>query len=105
MEYIINFIDKAIIKEGGVLILYMASILTFSTYVMAAIEPTTPNFIIRKCFHFLAFLLFVPGIAQSKFDRPRLMVFAFNCVTVFLILLEVLRHSDCLTPEISLWFK
>ena len=60
---------------------------------------------VRKAFHLLAFLLFVPPIITSKFERPRFIVFAFNCVSVALIYLEILRWSGGLAESTSKWFK
>jgi len=60
---------------------------------------------LRKGFHLLAFVLFLPPIAYSKYDKPRLIVFAFNCVTVALILLEILRFGGHLPQSFSDWFK
>lgn len=49
----------------------------------------------RKLFHFLAFALFLPPLSQLQHSRPitRLIIFAFNCVTPLLILLETLRKQ------------
>jgi len=60
---------------------------------------------VRKTFHVLAFVLFLPGIINAHFNRPRLMVFAFNCVSVALILIEALRFSQLLPHNFSMWFK
>ena len=49
---------------------------------------------VRKCFHLVAFVAFIAPIILAKYDKPRLIIFAFNCVTVLLILLEVLRHGE-----------
>lgn len=48
------------------------------------------NNIIRKSFHILAVILFFPGIITN----PPYMVFAFNCVTVLLLLLELSRYFN-----------
>ena len=65
-----------------------------------------PNYQLRKGFHALAFFLFVPPIIFAKYDRPRMLIFAFNCVSVFLIIVEVLRHSGGIFPDsVSRWFK
>lgn len=61
---------------------------------------------IRKGFHFLAFVLFVPPIVFAKFDKPRMIVFAFNCVSVFLIFIEIIRWGEGIFPQrMTTWFK
>jgi hypothetical protein len=55
------------------------------------------NLTLRKCFHGLAFILFVPPIAyasQGSAQAGRFVVFSFNCATVLLVGLEALRASN-----------
>jgi dolichol kinase len=42
---------------------------------------------------------------MTKIDKPRLLILAFNTVSVLLIVLEVLRHHKYLPASISKWFK
>jgi dolichol kinase len=50
--------------------------------------------------------LFVPPIIFAKYDKPRMTVFAFNSVSVLLILIEVVRYSEGIfSPGLSRWFK
>ena len=104
-EYVWDFLVESVIKEGGAVLVYMLLVLVMGFMVIQEIADVTPNFMLRKSFHILAFCLFMPGIAYSSMARPRLMVFAFNCVTVFLILVEVLRFSGVLSQNVSKWFK
>ena len=69
------------------------------------IPDSTENYLVRKAFHFLGFLLFAPAIAYSIHQSPRLLAFAFNSVTVFLIVLESARYFDLLPDYVSKWFK
>uniref|UniRef100_A0A7S3FVZ0 dolichol kinase n=1 Tax=Strombidium rassoulzadegani TaxID=1082188 RepID=A0A7S3FVZ0_9SPIT len=86
--------------------MYMAIVLALGLMIIQQYRPFTANFIIRKAFHLLAFVLFTPGIIHAKHDKPKLMVFAFNCVSVALIAIEVLRYSGKYFPqEFSAWFK
>ena len=58
-------------------------------------KKTFAKLTVRKFYHLLAFGLFAPPLFffdQSK-ALARMMIFAFNCVTVLLILLEVFRHK------------
>ena len=105
LEFVWSFLVDAVFIDGGALIAYMFLSLILGFMVIKEVSDMTPNFILRKGFHILAFCVFMPGIAYSKYTRPRLMVFAFNCVTVFLILLEILRFSELLPPNVSRWFK
>jgi len=47
--------------------------------------------ITRKCFHLVAFILFLPGVSMPL--TQKLMVFAFNCVSVALIVTELYRFT------------
>jgi dolichol kinase len=47
----------------------------------------------------------MPPILMAKIDKPRLLIFSFNCVSVFLIILEALRHGSYLPVSFSRWFK
>lgn len=47
----------------------------------------------------------MPPIIMAKTDKPRLLIFAFNCVTVALIILECLRWGGRLPESVSRWFK
>ena len=53
------------------------------------------NLTIRKLFHFLAFACFTPPHAMMLENKDvfRLLVFAFNCVTVLFIFLEMIRYT------------
>lgn len=62
------------------------------------IEPFHENFMVRKMFHALAFVLFLPPITNAHLEPPKLMVLAFNCVSVAMIILEMLRYQNCF-PE------
>jgi dolichol kinase len=84
---------------------YMALTMTMGLFLLSSVAGSVPTFILRKGFHLLAFVLFLPPIAYSKYDKPRLIVFAFNCVTVALILLEILRFGGHLPQAFSDWFK
>lgn len=56
---------------------------------------------IRKCFHALALILFVPPIyyaSQGKPQASRFVVFAFNCAAVLLVGLELLRAVPLVKP-------
>ena len=64
-----------------------------------------PNFVVRKAFHIMAFLTFMPPIIMSKIDKPRLLIFAFNCVSVFLIIVECIRYGGHMPVSVSSWFK
>ena len=48
-----------------------------------------PNYMVRKFFHIMILYLFVPGV----FYNLKMMVFAFNCVSVLLIFIEILRYN------------
>jgi len=76
------------------LIIYMALVLVIGLLILNEYSSITQTFILRKGFHFLAFVLFVPPIIFAKFDKPRMIVFAFNSVSVLLILIEVVRYSE-----------
>jgi dolichol kinase len=55
------------------------------------------NLTIRKCFHILALILFIPPIiyvSQGKPQAARFCVFSFNCGVVLLVGLEALRASE-----------
>ena len=80
------------------LIIYLAIVLIFGLVIINEYASFTQTFHLRKGFHFLAFVLFVPPIIFSKFDKPRMIVFAFNCVSVALIILEVVRYSEGILP-------
>jgi len=50
--------------------------------------------------------MFLPPIIFTKFEKPRMLIFAFNCVSVLLIYIELLRYNGNILPqEVSLWFK
>lgn len=100
----IQFINDVII-DNMALFGYMALTLMMGLLVLNGISDSVPNFILRKSFHLLAFVLFLPPICFSKYDKPRLICFAFNCVTVALILLEILRFGGHLPQSFSDWFK
>ena len=53
------------------------------------------NLTIRKMFHVLAFICFTPPHAWMLDNKDvfRLLVFAFNCVSVLFIFIELLRYS------------
>jgi dolichol kinase len=86
--------------------MYMALTLLIGLGALNQLASDLPNYILRKGFHALAFMLFVPPIIMAKIDRPRMLIFAFNCVTVALIIIEVLRYSGGILPEsFSKWFK
>ena len=59
----------------------------------------------RKAFHIVAFVVFAPPIVMANNDKPRLLVFAFNCVSVLLISIEILRYANMLPKSVSDWFK
>lgn len=84
---------------------YMALMLASFFPLIDMFKGDLPNYIQRKSFHFLALLLFMPGIIMSKYSRPRLLMLAFNCVTVFLTLLEAARYAGFLPASVSTWFK
>jgi len=46
-----------------------------------------PFYMIRKWFHLITLYLFIPGVHLNF----KMITFAFNCVSVILILLELLR--------------
>ena len=94
-----------ILLADAAVIAYMALFLTLGLLTIWLLQNDFPLFVMRKAFHILAFILFIPGIMNSQFYRPRLMVFAFNCVSVFLIILEVLRHFNYMPQSVSLWFR
>jgi hypothetical protein len=84
---------------------YMALILISGFVLISFIKDDLPLHILRKVFHLWAFLMFLPGLGYSKYDKPRLMVFAFNCVTVALIFLELLRFGGFLPSGVTKLFK
>jgi hypothetical protein len=92
IELFVQFIIDVIF---GQIALFGLMLFTLVTGLIAInfISPFHPNFMIRKAFHALAFFLFLPPLVFSKFDKPRLIIFAFNCVSVALILVEVMRYS------------
>ena len=103
-EIIWTFVTEILTRESQIFG-YMAIILSAGLLAISQLAPLYPNFIIRKAFHILAFVIFMPPIILSKSDKPRLLIFAFNCVTIFLILLEALRYGGHLPEPISRWFK
>lgn len=101
---IYTFLVEVLTQEVSI-IAYMAIVLALGFLVIQQVSPLYPNFVVRKAFHIMAFLAFMPPIILSKVDKPRLLIFAFNCVTVFLIILECLRHGKLLPENVSRWFK
>ena len=87
------------------IILYMAAVLAVGLPFIYSITDVKnpksyfyklPNLTIRKLFHFLAFFCFTPAhlyMVESK-EVFRLLVFAFNCVTVLFIFIELVRYSN-----------
>lgn len=97
---------KHVIVEQLPLFFFMLVVLLMGMLLIGEFRTTTANFKVRKMFHLLAFILFTPGIMMAKFERPLLLVFALNCVTVALVILELVRYSGLvLSPEQSSWFK
>ena len=47
-------------------------------------------------FHALAFFLFLPAIIFAKYDSPRFIALAMNCVIVAMIILETARYKRML---------
>ena len=84
---------------------YMAILLVAFFLLIDMYKVQLPNYMQRKLFHLMALLLFMPGIIGSKYSRPRLMMLAFNCVSVFLILLEAARWAGYLPEKVTVWFK
>ena len=77
-------------------IFYMGFILVLGIFMIVEIESYTPNLYVRKCFHFLAFILFLIPIVNSLNEPPVLLVLAFNLVTLALIALELFRFNEML---------
>lgn len=88
-----QFVFEILVQDMS-LIIYMALVLVIGLLILNEYSSITQTFILRKGFHFLAFVLFVPPIIFAKFDKPRMIVFAFNSVSVLLILIEVVRYSE-----------
>jgi len=86
-------------------IVYMGFILILGIFMIIEIEPYTPNLYVRKCFHFLAFVLFLIPIVNSLNEPPVLLVLAFNLVTLALIGLELFRFNGMLPLKVSKFFK
>jgi hypothetical protein len=92
----ITFLRSVIFSEASLLaIVYMTVILAMSLPALYWInqKKTLEQMTVRKLYHLLAFLLFAPSLFHFDQDRnlARMMVFAFNCVTVLLILIEWFR--------------
>jgi dolichol kinase len=104
LDVLLQFISEIIIADLS-LIGFMALTLFAGINLINFSSRGTPNFLVRKYFHILAFMTFLPGIIGAKYARPRLMVFAFNCVQVFLMLLEFARFKGFLPHNFSTWFK
>lgn len=49
--------------------------------------------LLRKLFHLLALVTFMPGLVSNSRQSSRLMIFAFNCVSVVLIIVEAIRQQ------------
>ena len=77
-------------------IVYMGFILFLGMFMIVEIEPYTSNLYVRKCFHLLAFVLFLIPIVNSMNEPPILLVLAFNLVTLALIALELFRYNEML---------
>jgi hypothetical protein len=104
LEILLEFVKTVIVPDFP-LIIYMFLILSLGLLFIINVASDLPNYMVRKAFHVLAFILFLPGIIGSHYSRPRLMVFAFNCVSVALIFLEALRFGGMLPQNFSRWFK
>lgn len=87
------------------LFIYMFMMLALGYLMVNNLIGSVQNFFLRKLFHVVAFIVFAPGIINAQNSRPRMMVFAFNCVTVALIYLETFRHAGFLPKPVSDWFK
>lgn len=87
-----------VMKNEFVLFIYLFLILACGLVVISHLERFYENFKVRKMFHALAFILFVPPIINAHIEPPKLMVLAFNCISVAMIILEILRYQNCL-PE------
>jgi len=81
-------------KEVHVFV-YLALMLALGLFVISAIESNYPDYQVRKMFHALAFALFAPPIANASIQPPKLMVLAFNCVSVAMLIVEALRFKKC----------
>lgn len=96
-EMVFSFL-KDMVQQEIYLILYIAVTLVMGLFTISQLAPTTPNYILRKYFHGLAFIMFLPPIIFTKFDKPRMLIFAFNCVSVLLIYFELLRYNGNIFP-------
>jgi dolichol kinase len=85
-----------VIKQEVALFLYLALILAAGLFFISQMQQFHGLFRVRKMFHGLAFVLFLPPIANASLEPPKLMVLAFNCVSVAMLILEGLRFHDCL---------
>mmetsp|Transcript_12204 Transcript_12204/g.12026 ORF Transcript_12204/g.12026 Transcript_12204/m.12026 type:complete len:251 (-) Transcript_12204:522-1274(-) len=91
LKVMISFLTQVFLKDvTPKLLLYM--IITLVAGLMLAgvflRNPLyVPFYMIRKWFHLIALYLFIP----ATFLNFKMMVFAFNCVTVIMILIELLR--------------
>lgn len=89
-----------VISNEFALFVYLALIVAAGLVVISQMEAFYAKFQVRKMFHALAFVLFVPPIANASLQPPKLMVLAFNCVSVAMLILEALRFQNCLPAEV-----
>ena len=101
----ISLLWKLVTKPVSIkVIVWMATVLTFGLpFIYSITDIKNPssifynlnNLTIRKLFHFIAFVCFTPPHAMMLENKEvfRLLVFAFNCVTVLFIFLEFIRFT------------
>jgi hypothetical protein len=108
------FIDQVLLSSASKnAIAYMALLLIFALPALYRLNKTSrfSKLTTRKLYHLLSFTLFTPPLffADQSKSLTRMMVFAFNCVTVLLIFVEVYRSksnpTNFLTSEIDNTFR
>lgn len=93
---IMEFLSEVMLADTSVqAFIYMALLLIVGLPVLFYVNASGhySTMVVRKLFHVFAFVLFTPQLlklGQSK-ALTRMIVFAFNCVTAFLMLIEVFR--------------
>eukprot|EP00347_Sterkiella_histriomuscorum_P023226 403335466 len=91
LESIVEFLTYIFLTPRHYSIIgYMLAALVFGISVINTLNTMKDfnNLFLRKTFHILALVLFLPGTLST----PQMMTFAFNCVSVLLILIEMIRY-------------
>lgn len=94
-EVIFAVFQELIMKDYG-MFTYLSLVLSGGVVIIVIHCREVQRFYRRKMFHALAFFLFLPAIIFAKFDSPRFITLAMNCVIVAMILLEAARYKRML---------